>query len=147
MGSESLNFNDSDPIKPASITPVSATTEKSHQLRVAITANSELLRIYLSRLLTRFGIEVVATLPLTARDLRALPASSIDVLLVELDDNMDHLDDALYEILEEWEQPVLFNDNLVTEASLSQPDRLDYGRKLSQKLYSLVPPQAPQSVA
>ena len=130
---------------PASITPVSA-SEKSHQLRVAITADSELLRIYLSRLLTRFGIEVVATLPLTARDLRALPASSIDVLLVELDDNMDHLDDALYEILEEWEQPVLFNDNLVTEASLSQPDRLDYGRKLSQKLYSLVP-QAPQSVA
>ena len=131
---------------PASITPVSTTTEKSHQLRVAITADSELLRIYLSRLLTRFGIEVVATLPLTARDLRALPASSIDVLLVELDDNMDHLDDALYEILEEWEQPVLFNDNLVTEASLSQPDRLDYGRKLRQKLYSLVP-QAPQSVA
>ena len=131
---------------PASITPVSTTTDKSHQLRVAITADSELLRIYLSRLLTRFGIEVVATLPLTARDLRALPASSIDVLLVELDDNMDHLDDALYEILEEWEQPVLFNDNLVTEASLSQPDRLDYGRKLSQKLYSLVP-QAPQSVA
>ena len=42
---------------------------------------------------------------------------------------------------------MLFNDNLVTEASLSQPDRLDYGRKLSQKLYSLVPPQAPQSVA
>ncbi len=143
-GSESFNevskfenfetsLNDSDPFK-------------RHQLRIAITADSELLRIYLSRLLTRFGIEVVATLPLTARDLRALPAGSIDVLLVELDDNMDHLDEALYEILEEWQQPVLFNDNLATEASLSQPDRLDYGRKLSRKLYSLVP-QAPQSVA
>ena len=35
---------------------------------------------------------------------------------------------------------------LATEASLSQPNRLEYGRKLSQKLYSLVP-QAPQSVA
>ena len=139
-------FKSSQAHNPASITPVSATTEKSHQLRVAITADSELLRIYLSRLLTRFGIEVVATLPLTARDLRALPAGNIDVLLVELDDNMDHLDEALYEILEEWKQPVLFNDNLVTEASLSQPDRLDYGRKLSRKLYSLVP-QAPQSVA
>jgi type II secretory pathway predicted ATPase ExeA len=129
----------------ASITPVSA-TEKSHQLRVAITADSELLRIYLARLLTRFGIKVVTTLPLTARDLHTLPASSIDVLLVELDDNMDNLDEALYEILEEWKQPVLFNDSLATEASLSQPDRLDYGRKLSRKLYSLVP-QAPQSVA
>jgi type II secretory pathway predicted ATPase ExeA len=130
---------------PAPITPVSA-NEKSGQLRIAITAESELLRIYLSRLLSRFGIEVVATLPLSADDLHALPASSIDVLLVELDDNLDHLDGALYEILEEWQQPVLFNDSLATEASLSQPDRLDYGRKLSQKLYSLVP-QAPQSVA
>jgi len=59
---------------------------------------------------------------------------------------LDHLDEALYEILEEWKQPVLFNDSMATEASLSQPNRLDYGRKLSQKLYSLVP-QAPQSVA
>jgi len=130
---------------PASITPVSK-TEKSGQLRVAIAAESELLRLYLSRLLARFGIEVVTTLPFSAHALHALPASSIDVLLVELDDNLDRLDEALYEILEEWEQPVLFNDSLATEASLSQPDRLDYGRKLSQKLYSLVP-QAPQSVA
>jgi len=118
----------------------------SQQLRVAITADSELQRIYLSRLLTRFGIKVVTTLPLTAHDLRELSTTNIDVLLVELDDNMDHLDEALYEILEEWQQPVLFNDGLATEASLSQPNRLDYGRKLSQKLYSLVP-QAPQSVA
>jgi len=130
---------------PASIPPV-CKTEKPSQLRVAITADSELLRLYLSRLLSRFDIEVVTTLPFTARDLHALPAGSIDVLLVELDDNLDRLDEALYEILEEWKQPVLFNDSLATEASLSQPDRLDYGRKLSQKLYSLVP-QAPQSVA
>jgi len=131
---------------PASITAASKTEKSSQLLRVAIAADSELQRLYLSRLLTRFGIEVVTTLPLTARDLHTLPASSIDVLLVELDDNMDRLDEALYEILEEWQQPVLFNDSLATEASLSQPDRLDYGRKLSQKLYSLVP-QAPQSVA
>ncbi|NHZ69805.1 MAG: AAA family ATPase [Thermotogales bacterium] len=130
---------------PASIAPGSK-TEKSARLRIAIAADSELLRLYLSRLLTRFGIEVVTTLPLTARDLHTLPAASIDVLLVELDDNLDHLDEALYEILEEWQQPVLFNDSLATEASLSQPDRLDYGRKLSQKLFSLVP-HAPQSVA
>jgi len=132
---------------PVTVAPVrKGKPEVSSQLRVAITADSELLRLYLSRLLTRFGIKVVTTLPFTARDLHALPASSIDVLLVELDDNLDRLDEALYEILEEWQQPVLFNDSLATEASLSQPDRLDYGRKLSQKLYSLVP-QAPQSVA
>ncbi len=130
---------------PATVTPVRK-PEESGRLRIAIAADSELLRLYLSRLLTRFSIEVVTTLSLTAGDLHTLPANSIDVLLVELDDNLDHLDEALYEILEKWKQPVLFNDSLATEASLSQPDRLDYGRKLSRKLYSLAP-QAPQSVA
>ena len=113
---------------------------------MAIAAESELQRLYLARLLGKFNIEVVATVPLKAPDLQALDAGNIDVLLVELDDHLDHLDDALYELLEEWQQPVLFNDSLATEASLSQPDRKEYGRKLSQKLYSLVP-QAPQSVA
>ena len=67
-------------------------------------------------------------------------------MLVELDADLDRLDEALYELLEDWAQPILFNDSLATEASLSEPNRLDYGRKLSQKLFSLVP-HAPQSVA
>ncbi|MFZ0470161.1 MAG: AAA family ATPase [Thiogranum sp.] len=115
-------------------------------LRVAIGAESELLRIYLSKLLSKFGIQVVAALPLDAANLGALNEKSVDVLLVELDDHLDHLDDAVYELLDSWEKPVLFNDSLATEASLSQPNRLEYGSKLSQKLYSLAP-QAPQSVA
>ena len=115
-------------------------------LRVAIGAESELLRIYLSKLLSKFGIQVVAALPLDAASLGALNEKSVDVLLVELDDHLDHLDDAVYELLDTWEKPVLFNDSLATEASLSQPNRLEYGSKLSQKLYSLAP-QAPQSVA
>jgi general secretion pathway protein A len=115
-------------------------------VRVAIAAESELQRLYLSRLLTKFNIDVVATVPLKAQDLHALDSANIDILLVELDNDLDRLDEALYELLEEWKQPVLFNDSLATEASLSQPDRNEYGRKLSQKLYSLVP-HAPQSVA
>jgi len=117
-----------------------------NKLRIIIAAESELLRIYLSRLLARFNIEVVDTLPLSARHLQALSPDSIDVLLVELDDNMDHMDDALYQTLEHWKRPVLFNDSLATEASLSQPNRMEYGRKLSEKIYAMVP-HAPQSVA
>jgi hypothetical protein len=113
---------------------------------VAIAAESELLRLYLSRLLSRFHIEVVVTTPLRASDMHTLDADAIDILLVELDSQLDGLDEALYELLDGWKQPVLFNDSLATEASLSQPDRGEYGRKLSQKLYSLVP-HAPQSVA
>ena len=137
-------------VQPEPAQPNTATAAVAHRsggpVRVAIAAESELQRLYLARLLGKFNIEVVATVPLKAPDLQALDAGNIDVLLVELDDHLDHLDDALYELLEEWQQPVLFNDSLATEASLSQPDRKEYGRKLSQKLYSLVP-QAPQSVA
>jgi chemotaxis response regulator CheB len=115
-------------------------------LRIAIAAESELLRRYLSRLLSGFDIEVVTTVPLAAVDLQALSPDNFDVLLVELDDQLDRLDEALFEILAEWKYPVLFNEILTTKASLSQPDRLDYGRELSRQLRSLVP-HAPQSVA
>ena len=115
-------------------------------LRIAIAAESELLRRYLSRLLSGFDIEVVTTLPLSAAALQALSPDTVDVLLVELDDQLDHLDVALYEVLEAWQYPLLFHEIQATKASLSQPDRLVYGRELSRKLHALVP-HAPQSVA
>jgi hypothetical protein len=93
-----------------------------------------------------FDIEVVTTLPLSAADLLALSPDRFNVLLVELDDQLDHMDPALFEILEDWEYPLLFNEIQTTKASFSQPDRLDYGRELSRKLHALVP-HAPQSVA
>jgi hypothetical protein len=96
--------------------------------------------------MSRYDIQVVEVLPLQATALQRLQEQTVDVLLVELDDHLDHLDEGVYELLDKWEKPVLFNDSLATEASLSQPNRLEYGLKLSQKLYSLVP-QAPQSVA
>jgi len=89
---------------------------------------------------------VVSTLSLSSQALHKLDPETIDVLLVELDDRLDRLDQSLYDTLIDWNHPVLFNDSLATEASLSQPNRLEYGRKLSQKLFSLVP-HAPQSVA
>ena len=113
---------------------------------MAIAAESELLRIYLSRLLSNFNITVVASLPLTPEGLKELDMDSFDVLHVELDSHLECLDEDLYALFADWKQPVLFNDSLSTEASLSQPNRRDYGLKLSQKLFSLVP-NAPQSVA
>jgi type II secretory pathway predicted ATPase ExeA len=128
-------------------TPVSASPrDKNARLRVAIAAESELLRIYLTRLLSNFNISVVASLPLTVQALQTLDMESFDVLHVELDSQLETMDDALYELLENWKQPILFNDSLSTEASLSQPNRQEYGRKLRQKLLSLVP-DVPQSVA
>lgn len=136
------------PIGPSALTPAGRApdSDADKRLRVAIASESELIRTYLARLLNRFGIHVVATLPLETGDLRALDSDSIDVLLVELDEDLGRLDDELYTLLEQWQQPVLFNDSLATEASLSRPNRLEYGRKLAGKLYSLVP-ESPQSVA
>ncbi|MGD8615586.1 MAG: AAA family ATPase, partial [Gammaproteobacteria bacterium] len=119
---------------------------RSGPLRVAIASESQLLRHYLSRLLGKFDLEVTAAVRLSAEALQGLDPDQMDVLLVELDDRLDRLDQALYDTLIDWKQPILFNDALATEASLSHPDRSEYGRRLSQKLHSLVP-QAPQSVA
>jgi type II secretory pathway predicted ATPase ExeA len=158
---DAMGRSDSQPapisaVKPVAVTPARPAIEhqpkkpmrgsNSDVLRVAIAAESELLRIYLSKMLSRFGIRVVAALPLNTADLHTLDQKNVDVLLVELGDHLDNLDDAAYELFEKWQKPVLFNDSLATEASLSQPNRLEYGRKLSEKLYSLAP-QAPQSVA
>ena len=134
-------------VKPLqSVETTAPQTRNDGQLRIAIAAESELLRIYLSRLLSEFNILAVAEIPLTAQGLKSLQGTELDVLLVELDQQPDQIDDELYSLLESWKQPVLFNDSLATEASLSQPNREDYGRKLSEKLFSLVP-HAPQSVA
>jgi general secretion pathway protein A len=128
--------------------PSSATSKpaSSQSLRVAIASESELLRLYLSRLLGKCDLDVVATVPLTAEAVGDLEPDEIDVLLVELDDRLDSLDQALYEELIGWKQPILFNDSLSTEASLTQANRDEYGRKLRQKLIALVP-HTPQSVA
>ena len=142
----SVVSRDQKNVSKGTVASLDATGRAADSLRIAIAAESELLRIYLSKLLNKFGIQVIAAVPLNAKELRALDEKSLDILLVELDDHLDNLDEAVYELFENWEKPVLFNDSLATEASLSQPNRLDYGRKLSQKLYSLVP-QAPQSVA
>lgn len=140
-----IKRKDASPSSPAAPHRNSRAAEAG-RLRVAIAADSELLRIYLARLLTRFDIDVVDTLPLSAEALNKLDPAGIDVLHVELDNQFDGLDNQLYEQLENWQRPILFNDSLSTEASLSQPNRVEYGRKLSQKLFSLVP-DAPQSVA
>ncbi|TCK19394.1 type II secretory pathway predicted ATPase ExeA [Thiogranum longum] len=137
------------PAAVKTLQPVGASNpqpRKNGQLRIAIAAESELLRIYLSRLLSEYSITAVAEIPLTAQSLKSLEGMELDALLVELDQQPDQINDELYSLLESWKQPVLFNDSLATEASLSQPNREEYGRKLSEKLFSLVP-HAPQSVA
>ncbi len=112
-------------------------------INIGIAAESQLLRTYLSRLLSAFNINVVTTVPLKTSELRTLNPDTIDVLLVELDEQFERLDETLLELLENWKRPVLYNDSLATEASLSEPDREEYGKKLSKKLFTLVSTNPP----
>jgi len=135
------------PVKPLqSVDTLASQAGNTPRLRVAITAESELLRIYLSRLLAEFNIQTTTDFPLTVEKLKQLDSADFDVLLVELDQQPHQMSDELYTELKGWKHPVLFNDSLATEASLSQPNRMEYGRTLSEKLFALAP-HAPQSVA
>ncbi len=119
--------------------PDAERSAQKKNLTVAIATESELFRNYLARLLKHFDINVAATLPLGLQDLIGLRGLNIDVLLVELDNRPERLDSNLYQLLHQWNQPVLFSDSLDTKASLARSDRLSYGRELCDKLYALVP--------
>jgi hypothetical protein len=76
--------------------------------------------------------------------LHQLDQKEFDILLVDLDEDAELRVDDLYEWLNEWELPVLFNESIATERSLEEGDQ-EFGRKLTLKLLSLLPEAAPAS--
>lgn len=76
--------------------------------------------------------------------LHQLDQKEFDILLVDLDEDAELRVDDLYEWLNEWELPVLFNESIATERSLEEGDQ-EFGRKLTLKLLSLLPESAPAS--
>jgi hypothetical protein len=70
--------------------------------------------------------------------LHQLDQKEFDILLVDLDEDAELRVDDLYEWLNEWELPVLFNESIATERSLEEGDQ-EFGRKLTLKLLSLLP--------
>lgn len=117
-------------------TPAADAAKK--KLRLAIAGESPILRRHLRELIETQGLTVVGELPLDETTVGRIDPDSIDILLVDLDDNAEDRVGDLCDMLAQWNLPVLFNDAQVTEASLRGSDP-QFGPKLTSKLVSLLP--------
>lgn len=112
---------------------------KKKPLRVAIASDSEMQRSYLKMMLERSGLKVALATAIDRNLTYKLGLQEVDVLLMDLDENVDHgiegLDQLVEEVQKKFRIPVLFNDSSSAGANSSIKD---IGRKLSLKLTSLV---------
>jgi general secretion pathway protein A len=120
---------------PAATLALDAAKKK---LRLAIASESPTLRRHLRELVETQGLTVVDELPLDDTTMGRIDPDSIDILLVDLDDDAEDRIGDLCDVLAQWNLPVLFNDAQVTEASLLGNDP-QFGPKLTSKLVSLLP--------
>lgn len=116
----------------AEMTPVAETS----LLRVALLSDSDKQRANLKALLEESGMQVIENHLLSAETIRRLSATDADVLLVDLDDDVDHDLDFFDELLES-PLPTLFNDANSTRMHAAQIGG-DWGRNLARKLNDMV---------
>ncbi|MGA7800515.1 MAG: hypothetical protein WCC36_06860 [Gammaproteobacteria bacterium] len=83
-------------------------------------------------------MEVVCTVPLDHNLPDSIDPTQVDILLLDLDDQAERRVDNLYDTLEQWRLPVLFNDHGATRLHLLGDDP-KFLRKLKLKLMSLLP--------
>lgn len=96
------------------------------------------MRRHLRELLEARGLPVVDEMPLDDTTLDRIDPDSIDILLVDLDEEAEARVGNLCDRLARWNLPVLFNDSQATEASLAGNDP-QFGTRLTSKLTSLLP--------
>ena len=109
---------------------------ETSQLRVALLSDSDNQRANLKALLEESGMQVVDNHLLSAETIRRLGADDADVLLVDLDDDVDH-DLAFFDQLHESPLPTLFNDANSTRMRAAQIGG-DWARSLARKLNDMV---------
>lgn len=109
---------------------------ETSQLRVALLSDSDNQRANLKALLEESGMQVVDNHLLSAETIRRLSVDDADVLLVDLDDDVDH-DLAFFDQLHESPLPTLFNDANSTRMRAAQIGG-DWGRNLARKLNDMV---------
>jgi len=111
---------------------MTSVVETRHPLRVAILSDSDKQRQNLKLILKSSGIDVVDTERLCATTIKRIDVDETDVLLVDMDDSIEHELDFLDELLES-PIPILFNDASSTRMKAAQKDS-DWGRMLTKKL-------------
>jgi len=120
------------------ISVTSHAEEIQEPLRVAIVSDSERQRGSLSDILKACGLSVIIKESMTADAIKAITRHEADVLLVDLDDNIDHDLEFLDGIMEAA-IPVLFNDSAATRLGAAHTQG-EWGRNLAKKLGSIAEP-------
>lgn len=115
-----------------------ATAGNRKRLRLAIASESLALRRHLRQLVERRGLEVIDEMPLNDSTVGRIDPDAIDILLIDLDEDAEERIGNLCDMLAQWNLPVLFNDSLMTEASMHGKEP-GFGSKLTSKLFSLLP--------
>ena len=91
----------------------------------------------MSRLLESYGFEIVRAGPLNEQFLGGLESIEHEVLLIDEDADLSTLPPNAAERLSHWHRPVLFNDSMITRASLQQGDP-EFGRLLAEQIGALL---------
>ncbi|MHB8471246.1 MAG: ExeA family protein [Gammaproteobacteria bacterium] len=103
------------------------------KLRLAVASNSEQNRLRLQETLELHNMQVVLAISLSENSLRAIPRDTVDVLLVDVDDEMG---DDLYhinDVLEQLDIPLVYHDGSNTLANGELDDNI------SRQIMSLMP--------
>lgn len=119
-------------MRHAEVSPPAETS----QLRVALLSDSDIQHANLKSLLEKTGMQVVENYVLSAETIRRLSVEDADVLLVDLDDEVEH-DREFFDELFESPLPTLFNDANSTRMYAAQVGG-DWGRNLARKLNDMV---------
>ena len=101
-------------------------------VKLAIVSDSLRHRQQIREVMEHNGLKVVFSEPLTSVLLDKLSGSDAEVLLLDVDERMEHYDELLEQLLEESEIPIIFND--VTGLTMNEPVVLAkwYGKLLSK---------------
>lgn len=111
-------------------------SDYSEPLRVAIVSDSAAQQASLRDILVSCGLNVVLKETMTHETISGITRDEADVLLVDLDDNIDHDLDFLDGIMES-QLPVLFNDSAATRLGAAHKGG-EWGRNLARKLNEIV---------
>lgn len=92
-----------------------------NDLSVAIASDSLQQRSNLRRVIEKVGFKVVLSEPLTRLFIRKLMTSEAEVLILDLQDDIEHDEELFDELLDSARQPIIFND--VSALTVNETDR------------------------
>ena len=115
------------------------TQTREAEFRVAIVADSTAQREALRGILEACGLQVVDEGEFANQPVGTISKTTADVLLVDLDDSVDHGNEYLDELLDS-QLPILFNDSTGMRLNAAR-NKCDWGRNLARKLSALVQPR------